>query len=63
MRQDMNRRRFPTTTVSIGAGLALAGATEDSRLFGLTERMLSVTIVCWLIAVGRTVGAPSPIPA
>jgi secreted PhoX family phosphatase len=28
MRQDMNRRRFLTTTVSIGAGLALAGPLQ-----------------------------------
>jgi hypothetical membrane protein len=50
-------------TLACLAGLALAGATEESQLFGLTERMLGVTIVCWLIAVGRTVGAPSPLPA
>jgi hypothetical protein len=50
-------------TLACLAGLALAAATEESQLFGLTERMLGVTIVCWLIAVGRTVGAPSPLPA
>src|ERR1700730_8876215 len=57
------RSRVWTRLVSTGWIVAAVGAlgaaamTEDSTWFGLTERVLAVTIVCWLVAVGRTVWA------